>query len=230
MIVTAIVPAAGAGVRFGGAVKKQFIALNGLPILSHTLRALAASRALSSIIVVVPPGEEFRGREALELAGIDLETEVVPGGQARQDSVYIGLQRAKAETDLVLIHDGVRPFVSREVVLATVEAAKEWGAAIAAVPVIDTIKRVDTDGFVVETLQREQLWSVQTPQVFRYALLMQAHRAIREPGVVATDDAALVERIGGMVKVVRGSYENIKITSEEDLPLAGLILRRWVVQ
>ena len=230
MIVTAIVPAAGAGVRFGGAVKKQFIALNGLPILSHTLRALAASRALASIIVVVPPGEELRGREALELAGIDLETEVVPGGQARQDSVYIGLQRAKAETDLVLIHDGVRPFVSREIVLATVEAAKEWGAAIAAVPVIDTIKRVDTDGFVVETLQREQLWSVQTPQVFRYALLMQAHRAIREPGVVATDDAALVERIGGMVKVVRGSYENLKITSEEDLPLAGLILRRWVVQ
>ena len=230
MIVTAIVPAAGAGIRFGGAVKKQFIALNGLPILSHTLRALAASRALSAIIVVVPPGEELRGREALELAGIDLETEVVPGGQARQDSVYIGLQRAKAETDLVLIHDGVRPFVSREVVLATVEAAKEWGAAIAAVPVIDTIKRVDTDGFVVETLQRGRLWSVQTPQVFRYALLMQAHRAIRERGIVVTDDAALVERIGGMVKVVRGSYENLKITSEEDLPLAGLILMRWMVQ
>lgn len=230
MIITAIVPAAGAGIRFGGAVKKQFIALNGLPILSHTLRALAASKALSAIIVVVPPGEELRGREALELAGIDLETEVVPGGQARQDSVYIGLQRAKAETDLVLIHDGVRPFVSRKVVLATVEAAKEWGAAIAAVPVIDTIKRVDTDDFVVETLQRGQLWSVQTPQVFRYALLMQAHREIRERGIVATDDAALVERIGGMVKVVRGSYENLKITSEEDLPLAGLILRRWVVQ
>ena len=230
MHVTAIIPAAGAGVRFGGAVKKQFIALNGLPILSHTLRALAASRALSAIIVVVPPGEELRGRKALELARIDLETEVVPGGQARQDSVYIGLQRAKAETDLVLIHDGVRPFVSREVVLATIEAAKEWGAAIAAVPVIDTIKRVDTDGFVVETLQREQLWSVQTPQVFRYALLMRAHRAIREGGIVATDDAALVERIGGMVKVVRGSYENLKITSEEDLPLAGLILKRWMVQ
>jgi 2-C-methyl-D-erythritol 4-phosphate cytidylyltransferase len=228
--VTAIIPAAGAGVRFGGAVKKQFIALNGLPILSHTLRALAASRALSAIIVVVPPGEELRGRKALELARIDLETEVVPGGQARQDSVYIGLQRAKAETDLVLIHDGVRPFVSREVVLATIEAAKEWGAAIAAVPVIDTIKRVDTDGFVVETLQREQLWAVQTPQVFRYALLMRAHRAIREGGIVATDDAALVERIGGMVKVVRGSYENLKITSEEDLPLADLILKRWMVQ
>ena len=134
MYVTAIVPAAGVGIRFGGAVKKQFIALNGLPILSHTLRALAASKALSAVIVVVPPGEELRGREALELARIDLETEVIPGGQTRQDSVYIGLQRAKAETDLVLIHDGVRPFVSREVVLATVEAAKEWGGAIAAVP------------------------------------------------------------------------------------------------
>src|SRR5574337_1332339 len=129
MRVTAIVPAAGAGIRFGGAVKKQFIALNGLPVLSHTLRALAASDALARIIVVVPQGEESRGREALDLAGIDLETEVVPGGRTRQDSVYNGLQRAKAETDLVLIHDGVRPFVSREVLLATVEAAKEVGAA-----------------------------------------------------------------------------------------------------
>lgn len=230
MHVTAIVPAAGAGIRFGGAVKKQFIALNGLPILSHTLRALAASNALAAIIVVVPPGEESRGREALEFARIDLETEVVPGGQARQDSVYIGLQRAKAETDLVLIHDGVRPFVSREVVLATIEAAKECGAAVAAVPAIDTIKRVDTDGFVIETLPRGQLWSIQTPQVFHYALLMQAHRVVRECGIIATDDAALVERIGGMVKVVRGSYENLKITSEEDLPLAGLILKRWMVQ
>lgn len=230
MIVTAIVPAAGVGSRFGGAVKKQFIALNGLPILSHTLRALAASNALAAIIVVVPPGEELRGREALELARVDLETEVVPGGQERQDSVYIGLQRAKAETDLVLIHDGVRPFVSREVVLATIDAAKEWGAAVAAAPVIDTIKRVDTDGFVVETLQRGQLWSVQTPQVFRYALLMQAHRSVREHGIVATDDAALVERMGGVVKVVRGSYDNLKITSEEDLPVADLILRRRMVQ
>lgn len=230
MHVTAIVPAAGAGIRFGGSVKKQFIALNGLPILSHTLRALAASNALAAIIVVIPPGEESRGQEALELAGIDLEAEVIPGGQLRQDSVYIGLQRAKAETDLVLIHDGVRPFVSREVVLATVEAAKEVGAAVAAVPAIDTIKRVDTDGFVVETLQRGQLWSIQTPQVFRYALLMQAHRAVRKHKIVATDDAALVERIGGMVKVVRGSYENLKITSEEDLPLASLILKRWMVQ
>src|SRR5574337_1530041 len=122
MHVTAIVPAAGAGIRFGGEVKKQFIALNGLPVLSHTLRALAASDALASIIVVVPPGEESRGREALELAGIDLEAEVIPGGSTRQDSVYNGLQRAKARTDLVLIHDGVRPFVSSEVVLAVIEA------------------------------------------------------------------------------------------------------------
>jgi 2-C-methyl-D-erythritol 4-phosphate cytidylyltransferase len=230
MHVTAIVPAAGTGIRFGGALKKQFIALNGLPILSHTLRALAASDALAAIIVVVPPGEEPRGREALQLAGVNLETEVVPGGQTRQESVYNGLQRAKAETDLVLIHDGVRPFVSRQVVLATVEAAKEVGAAVAAVPIIDTIKRVDTDGLVIETLQRGQLWSIQTPQVFRYALLMQAHRAVLEHGIIATDDAALVERIGGIVKVVRGSYENLKITSEEDLPLADLILKRRTVQ
>ena len=226
MIVTAIVPAAGEGTRFGGAVKKQFLTLNGLPVLSHTLRALSASHALAAAIVVVPPGDESIARDALNLAGVDIETEVVPGGLERQDSVYNGLLRAKPDTDLVLIHDGVRPFVSREVVLVTIEAAREFGAAVAAVPVTDTIKRVDTEGLVVETPAREHLWAVQTPQVFRYALLMRAHQAVRQLGIVATDDAALVERIGVRVKVVRGSYENIKITSEEDLPLADLILRR----
>ncbi|MBI3779778.1 MAG: 2-C-methyl-D-erythritol 4-phosphate cytidylyltransferase [candidate division NC10 bacterium] len=226
MHVTAIVPAAGKGSRFAGAVKKQFIELNGLPVLSYTLRALAASDALAAMIIVVPPGEESIGRDALSLARVDIEAEVVPGGQERQDSVYNGLLRAKPDTDMVLIHDGVRPFVSREVVLATLEAAKEWGAAVAAVPVTDTIKRVDADRLVVETPDRDQLWAVQTPQVFRYSLLMRAHLAVREHEIIATDDAALVERIGVRVKVVTGSYENFKITSEEDVPLAELILRR----
>ncbi len=226
MYVTAIVPAAGEGKRFGGRVRKQFIALNGLPILSHALRALAASDAVATMIIVVPPGEEAIGREALRLAGIELETEVVSGGQERQDSVFNGLQRAKPNTDLVLIHDGVRPFVSPEVVLATIEAAKEWGAAVTAVPVTDTIKQVGPDGLVVDTPAREQLWAVQTPQVFRYSLLLRAHQAGRESGIVVTDDAALVERIGVRVKVVRGSHENLKITSEDDLLLADLIWRR----
>ena len=226
MIVTAIVPAAGEGSRFGGAVRKQFVALDGLPILSHTLRALAASKVLAAAIVVVPPGEESFGREALSLARIDLETEVIPGGRERQDSVYNGLLRANPDTDLVLIHDGVRPFVSPGVVLATIEAAKECGAAVAAVPVTDTIKRVDADGLVSDTPAREQLWAAQTPQVFRYSLLMQAHQSVRKRGILATDDAALLEHLGVRVKVVRGSYENLKITSEDDLPLAGLILRR----
>ncbi len=226
MIVTAIVPAAGEGTRFGGTVRKQFVALNGLPILSHTLRALAAAQTLAGAIIVVPPGEEPIGREALRLADVDLETEVVPGGQERQDSVYNGLQRARPDTDVVLIHDGVRPFVSREVIVATIEAAKEWGAAVTAVPVTDTIKRVDDDGLVVETPARESLWAVQTPQAFRYALLLRAHQTVRGQRIIATDDAALVERIGVRVKVVRGSSENLKITSEEDLLLADLILRR----
>jgi 2-C-methyl-D-erythritol 4-phosphate cytidylyltransferase len=178
------------------------------------------------VIVVVPSGEESFGREAVRLAGIDLDTEVVPGGRERQDSVYNGLLRAKPDTDVVLIHDGVRPFVSLEVVLATIDAAKEYGAAVAAVPVTDTIKRVDADGFVLNTPEREQLWAAQTPQAFRYALLMQAHQSVRKRGIVATDDAALLERLGMRVKVVRGSHENIKITTEEDLARADLILRR----
>ena len=230
MIVTAIIPAAGEGSRFRGAVRKQFIALDGLPILSHTLRALAASNALAAAIVVVPPGEESFGREALSLAAVELATEVVPGGRERQDSVYNGLLRANPDTDLVLIHDGVRPFVSPGVVLATIEAAKECGAAVAAVPVTDTIKRVDADGLVIDTPAREQLWAAQTPQVFRYSLLMQAHQSVRKRGILVTDDAALLEHLGVRVKVVRGSYENLKITSEDDLPLAGLILRRQGVR
>jgi len=226
MIVTAIVPAAGGGSRFGGLVRKQFIVLDGLPILSHTLRSLAASDALAAMIVVVPPGEESRGRDAVRAARVDIETEVVSGGQERQDSVYNGLQRAKPDTDLVLIHDGVRPFVSREVILAAIGAASEWGAAVTAVPVTDTIKRVDSAGLVVDTPERGHLWAAQTPQVFRYSLLIQAHRAVRGQGIVATDDAVLVERMGVKAKVVSGSSENLKITSEDDLPLAELILRR----
>jgi 2-C-methyl-D-erythritol 4-phosphate cytidylyltransferase len=226
MHITAIVPAAGEGIRFGGAVRKQFVALGGLPILSHTLRALAAPKVLAAVIVVVPPGEESFGREAVRLAGIDLNAEVVPGGRERQDSVYNGLLRAKPDTEFVLIHDGVRPFVSPEVVLATINAAKECGAAVAAVPVTDTIKRVDADGFVLDTPERGQLWAAQTPQVFRYALLMQAHQSVRKCGIVATDDAALLEHFGVRVKVVRGSHGNIKITTEDDLAAADLILRR----
>jgi 2-C-methyl-D-erythritol 4-phosphate cytidylyltransferase len=226
MHITAIIPAAGEGSRFRGAVRKQFFVLDGLPILSPPLMALTASNALAAAIIVVPPGEESFVREALSLAGVELATEVVSGGRERQDSVYNGLLRANPDTDLVLIHDGVRPFVSPGVVLATIEAAKECGAAVAAVPVTDTIKRVDADGFVIDTPAREQLWAAQTPQVFRYSLLMQAHQSVRKRGILATDDAALLEHLGVRVKVVRGSYENLKITSEDDLPLAGLILRR----
>jgi 2-C-methyl-D-erythritol 4-phosphate cytidylyltransferase len=226
MRVTAIVPAAGEGSRFGGPVKKQFTSLDGLPILSHTLRALAASDAIARMIVVVPRGEELAGRDALRAANVDIDTEVVIGGRERQDSVYNGLQRAKPDTDLVLIHDGVRPFVSRDLILACIEAAKESGAAVAAVSVTDTIKRVTVDGFIVETPDRGELWAAQTPQVFRHSLLMRAHRAARDERIIATDDAVLVERIGAKVRVVRGSAENLKITNEDDLILAEWVVRR----
>jgi len=226
MRIAAIVPAAGQGSRFSGDVKKQFVPLNGLPILSHTVRALAAPGAISTMVVVVPPGDEERGREALRLAAVDVETEVVPGGRERQDSVFRGLQRAKPDTDLVVIHDGVRPFVLPELILAVIEAAKEAAGAIAALPATDTIKRVDACGVVVGTPERGALWAAQTPQAFRYTLLMAAYREAQERGIVATDDAALVERIGGTVRVVRGSPENIKITSADDILLAELILRR----
>lgn len=205
---------------------KQFLPLDGIPILARTLLALSKGGAVQSLVVVVPPGEEARGMELIHRFQIPVEAEVVEGGAERQESVYLGLQRAKPITDLVVIHDGVRPFVSQELLQACLREAEAWGAAVAAIPVKETIKEVDEEGLILGTPERRRLWAAQTPQVFRYDLIVEAHRRAREEGFVGTDDAALVERLGVKVKVVLGSPDNIKITTPEDLVLAEQLVKQ----
>jgi 2-C-methyl-D-erythritol 4-phosphate cytidylyltransferase len=225
MHVTAIVPAAGGGTRIAGVLPKQYLPLAGIPLLARTLQALRASPRVDSLILVVLPGHEMRCRaEILEPFGLSADA-IVPGGEDRQASVYAGLQRAKVDTDLILVHDGARPFITPAVIQAVVAAAAEAGAAVAAIPVTDTIKVAGPDGWLVETPDRGRLWAAQTPQVFRTALLREAHaRALRD-GFRSTDDSALVERLGHPVRLVPGSHENLKITTTADLALADQILR-----
>ncbi|HET7853903.1 MAG TPA: 2-C-methyl-D-erythritol 4-phosphate cytidylyltransferase [Candidatus Methylomirabilis sp.] len=224
--VTAIVPAGGLGRRAGGDVPKQFLLLRGIPILTRTLLHLTASGLIDALILVVPPGaEEWCHKHVLAPYPLPPTIEIVPGGVERQESVFRGLQRATAETRLVVIHDAVRPFVSPDLLRGTIEAARSFGAAVAAVPAVETVKVVE-GGFVRETPSRDRLWIAQTPQAFHRDLIQEAYRRAAADGFRGTDDAMLVERLGIKVKVVPGDPENIKITTGEDLERAGQILSR----
>jgi 2-C-methyl-D-erythritol 4-phosphate cytidylyltransferase/2-C-methyl-D-erythritol 2,4-cyclodiphosphate synthase len=217
-MVTAIIPAAGAGRRFGG--PKQFLSLAGRPILAHTLDAFETCDRVDAVIVVAPPEDLDRcSRDIVQGYGFGKVTSIVPGGPDRRDSVRNGLYAANPSTDVVVIHDAVRPFVSPALITSSIERCRETGAVVVAVPVKETVK-VCRDGRVLETPLRETLWSVQTPQTFRYGLILEAHKRALTEGWSVTDDAMLVERIGQEVVVVEGSYDNIKITTPEDLSIA----------
>jgi 2-C-methyl-D-erythritol 4-phosphate cytidylyltransferase len=225
MHVTAIVPAAGRGSRFAGPVPKQYASVAGVPLLARTLQALGASGCVDALILVVPPGDEGRCRaEILEPYRLAVDA-LVAGGKDRQASVYAGLLRTAPDTDIILVHDGARPFIRAAVIRAAVTAAGETGAAAVAVPVTDTIKVAGPDGLLVQTLARQQLWAAQTPQVFRAALLREAHTQALADGFRSTDDSALVERLGHRVRVVPGSPENLKITTAADLAQAEQFLQ-----
>lgn len=225
MHVTAIVPAAGSGVRFGGVVPKQYLPLAGRPLLAWALKALAASGRVDCTILAVAAGQEARCRaEILEPNGLRVD-HVVAGGADRQASVYAGLSKAPAGTDVILVHDGARPLVTVETIRAAVEAAASDGAAVVGAPVTDTIKAADAECRVTETLPRGRLWAAQTPQVFRAAWLREAHERALRDGFRGTDDSVLVERLGYKVRLVAGSPDNLKITTTADLAQAEQILR-----
>ena len=225
MHVTAIVPAAGGGTRMAAGEPKQYLPLAGVPLLTRTLQALGVSGCLDGLILVIPSGHEERcRRDILDPFGISVDA-VVPGGEDRQASVYAGLLHTSPETDLILVHDGARPFVTPAVVRAAVNVAAESGGAVVAVPVTDTIKLADRDGWLVTTPERGHLWAAQTPQVFRARLFREAHALALRDGFRSTDDSALMERLGHPVRVVPGSPENLKITTRLDLLLADQILR-----
>lgn len=220
----AIIASAGSGRRMGLAEKKQYLPLGDRPILAHTLGVFEASPRIKDVVLVVPPGEvEVCRKGIVEAFGFGKVRVIVEGGEERQDSVRKGLERVE-DTDLVLIHDGVRPFVDVRMIEEVLEAASRWGAAITAIPVRDTVKRVSQGGMVEGTIDRDGLWLVQTPQAFRRNVIDEAHRRALKEGVYCTDDGALVERLGVPVTVVRGSWRNIKVTTRDDLELAEAIL------
>lgn len=223
----AVVPAAGRGVRMGGNRPKQFLMLTGKPILAHTIERLSQAPFISGMFLVAPPDLIPRTEEMIQkyCSDCSFAIRVVAGGRERQDSVYNALQLLPKECDWVLIHDGVRPFASVKLLENTREAAGRNGAAIAAVTATDTIKRAQ-NGQVVETLERQQIILVQTPQVFRRDLILDAYRQARRQGWIGTDDASFVERMNLRVDVVEGEYSNIKVTRPSDLVWAEWFLSR----
>ena len=225
MSVCAVVPAGGTGTRMGGAVPKQFLELNGKPILYYTLKTLQDCGIISELILVVPENE-YDNACTDWLGKPEIVTKVVVGGEKRQDSVYNGFCELSPQTEIVLVHDGVRPFLSHQMIQESVDAAREYGAAITAIPVNDTIKKVDDSGLVSKTVDREGLWRVQTPQVFRYELLQEAFKKANSEKFYGTDEGTLIEHLGKPVKVVEGSEQNIKITRPEDLRLSEIFISK----
>jgi 2-C-methyl-D-erythritol 4-phosphate cytidylyltransferase len=224
MHIVAIIPAAGVGRRMGGAVEKQFLQLRGIPILAHALKVFDQSPEVEGIVLVVAPQQrQTLDTEVLGPHPCEKLVGIIDGGPERQDSVANGLRAIPPECDLVVIHDGVRPLVSVDLLALVLEAARRHGAAIAAIPAGDTVKQAE-DQKVVATLQRETIWLAQTPQAFHVNLLRRAYEKAASDRIVLTDDAALVERIGVSVHLVRSSSENIKVTTPSDLVVAEAIL------
>lgn len=223
--VCALIPAAGKGSRMAHSVKKPYLKLAQKPILAHTIQQFEQNSAVDAIFVIVDQADFSECRTAvLRPYPFTKVQELVEGGETRQMSVYNGVRALSADVDFVIVHDGVRPFVTDEVIFACLTAADEYGAAVAAVPVKDTIKVANEDSFIVETPVRDQLWAVQTPQVFRKSLLEEAHQVAHARQLTATDDASLVEKLGFPVKLVKGSYANLKITTPIDLQVAEVLI------
>jgi 2-C-methyl-D-erythritol 4-phosphate cytidylyltransferase len=213
---TVVVAAGGVGARLGSRTPKQFMSLGGVPILVATVRHFTSHPGVDAIVVAGPPAHLERTRRLLQPLAGRRRISVVAGGSSRQESVRRGLDAVRDADGVIVVHDAVRPFITRALVDAVVAAAEIDGAAICALPVRETIKRA-RDGRVEATLDRTDLWSVQTPQAFRAALLREAHDKALRDGVSGTDDAMLVERLGHPVRVVPGLEANIKITTPGDL-------------
>ncbi len=206
----------------GEKVEKQFLPLQGIPLIVHTLRVFQRASSVDDVLLVVPKARAlWVEKEVVKKHSMGKVSRVVDGGVERQDSVKNGL--ACLDSGVVAIHDGVRPFVTPELVDLTVREAENHGAAILAVRVKETLKDVE-NGAVRSTLLREGVWLAQTPQVFQYQLIQEAYHRAYEDGYYSTDDCALVERLGHKVRIVEGSYRNIKVTTEEDLLLAKAFL------
>ena len=225
-MVSAVIVAAGRGVRMQSDTRKQYLQVAGRPVLVHALLKFDVCSLIDHICVVVPDDDlDFCRRRLLAGGQIKKPVQFVAGGRHRQQSVYNGLKSLDDKKGLVAIHDGVRPLVDPLLITACIRAAETSGACAPGIPAYDTIKRVSGEGTIAGTVERKGLWLIQTPQVFRYAVISKAHdRALRD-GYVGTDDATLVERLGFPVTLISGSKSNIKVTTAEDLAMAAALLR-----
>ncbi len=225
MIAAALIPAAGRGQRMGLDVEKQFLQLGGKPLLAYTLARFEETPAIDCVVVIVPPGREtFCYQEIVEPERLRKVAHVVAGAETRQGSVMAGFRCLDEAIDVVVIHDGARPFVTPALIRAAIDAAVQDGSAVAAIPESDTLKRVSGEGTVIETVDRRNLWRAQTPQAFRRPILQHALAYAAEHNLDATDEASIVEALSGPVRIVPGSMWNFKITSSDDLVLAELLL------
>jgi len=227
-MIKVVIPASGVGARFGAEVPKQFCELDGVPILKHTIEKFDSLDMVDEIVVAVPPGY----RQAVIDYGFAKVSHVIEGGASRAHSVYLALQTLTPFMSMgmgtVLIHDGVRPFVSDDIVRAVAAAVEKHGAAVACVPVTDTIKQADENGKIEATPDRSKLWSAQTPQGFTYDIILKSYQQAEKDGMLglATDDSTLVERMGLPVFVVPSDSENLKITTPHDMVIANAVADR----
>ena len=219
-----VIVSAGRGSRMKADINKQFLKLKGKEVIAHTIDKFYNNKNIDEIVVVVKEDEaDFFRRNIIDKYGYK-NIKIAFGGKERQDSVFNGLKAVNERCDIVLIHDGARPFVTDEIIKNSIECAKKNKCVIAGVPVKDTIKIINQDNEVCDTPNRSTLWSIQTPQVFEYLSIIKAHKIAKEKSYYGTDDSMLMEYLGYNVKVIEGSYNNIKITTPEDLKIGEEIL------
>jgi 2-C-methyl-D-erythritol 4-phosphate cytidylyltransferase len=224
-MVSAIIVAAGKGIRMNDPTRKQYLDLAGRPILAHSVIAFDACDMIDKIFLVIPKEDmEYCRKNILPLLELKNGLNLVPGGEQRQNSVYNGLQAMDKKTETVVVHDGVRPFIQSDKLESCILGARKFGACILGIPAGDTIKCVGKSGFIEETLARDNIWLAQTPQAFKYELIKRAHETAGRDGYTGSDDASLVERLGIDVRIINGSKDNIKITVREDLVVARAML------
>lgn len=226
-MIEAIIACAGSGNRLKRKIAKPLVELGGIPIFVRTLKALSSSRLIDKIILVVKRKDLARFARIVKAYHLPKIKAIIPGGKTRQHSVNNGLGLLDKQTRLVVIHDGVRPFISQRLILKVIKAAGKFGAAILAIPAKATVKQINpSQSIVVKTLDRKRIWEAQTPQVFKKDIILAAYKNFKG---ATTDDASLVENLNQPVKIVMGSYSNIKITTPEDLVFARAILKKGYI-
>jgi 2-C-methyl-D-erythritol 4-phosphate cytidylyltransferase len=226
-MVSAIIVSAGKSLRMNTSMRKQYMLLGGYPVLYHALMAMNASSAVDEMILVVPEDDvDFCSKNIIQPANLSKKIRLVSGGSKRQISVYNGLKAVDEKSRIVIIHDGVRPFIRHEQIDACIKGAEESGACILGLPVYDTLKIVHQSCWINKTIQRDAVWLAQTPQAFQYSLIMRAHENAMAEGLTGTDDASLVEMMGQKVRIIEGTRRNIKITTKEDLEWARMLINK----